>query len=643
MIQKVQRVILISASVFLSGLNLQAQLSIPQELVVYPDLIVHNAKIVTMNDYSLNASPGRIAEAMAVRGDLIQFVGSNLEVLRYAGPQTRKIDLNGRTVVPGLIDTHNHLHNSAANEYFRKHPERIEPFFKQFITSGKTFEEVTKSIQLVVKEHMANRRPGQWAAISLPAGRGVGIGPKYLREGGITEAQLDAIAPDLPTALLSGGGGFLVNAAARNELRAMFMGDPANVDAFLNNWEARGPGTAFAFIRSIALTKYFGERAGGLAELADVLQEYLGAEPIAGGFTTYSSHLQGLEFLPAFQKLVRENRMPIRLGFAFMGCAEFYGDMAGCFKRHGDWTGMGGKYFWNVGSTLSAIDGGPPGMCTTLKERSGYQGLVIDGCLAKPGTLYHDAIYTMLRSRMRYVVNHAMGDKSMDIVLDLMEKVVEDDPDITLEDMRRLRVTSDHCFLSPRPDQIQRLAKFGMIISCPAGPNLPRILPWIPVYGEQITDWNQPAKGLLEGGVMVTSEGEEGGDATPFYANYQRMTRKTETGKIVGPNQAIDRVSAIKMQTIWAAHYVLKEKELGSLEPGKLADFLVLNKDYFAVPEADIPTVFPLMTILGGKTAMLRAELASDLSVSPIGLQKEWKYRPDVDPAWEAALPRAVE
>ncbi|OFW00780.1 MAG: hypothetical protein A3G20_06405 [Acidobacteria bacterium RIFCSPLOWO2_12_FULL_59_11] len=643
MTQETQRAVLVGASIFLLGLSLQAQLSVPQELVVYPDLIVHNAKIVTMNDYSLNASPGRIAEAMAVRGDLIQFIGSNQEVLRYAGPQTRKIDLNERTVVPGLIDTHNHLHNSAANEYFREHPEKVEPFVKQFITSGKTFEEVTKSIQLIVKEHMANKGPGQWAAISLPAGRGVGIGPKYLREGGITEAQLDAIAPDLPAALLSGGGGFLVNGAARNELRAMFMGDPANVDAFLNNWEARGPGTAFAVTRSIMLTKYFGERAGGLAELADVLEEYLGAEPIAGGFTTYSSHLQGLEFLPAFQKLVRENRMPIRLGFAFMGCAEFYGDMAGCFKRHGDWTGMGSRYFWNVGSTLSAIDGGPPGMCTTLKERSGYQGLVIDGCLAKPGTLYYDAIYTMFRSRMRYVVNHAMGDRSMDIVLDIMEKVVEEDPDITLEDMRRLRVTSDHCFMSPRPDQIPRLAKFGMIISCPAGPNLPRIVPWIPVYGEQITDWNQPARGLLEGGVMVTSEGEEGGDATPFYANYQRMTRRTETGKIIGPNQAIDRVSAVKMQTIWAAHYVLKEKELGSLEPGKFADFVVLNKDYFTVPQDDIPTVFPLMTVLGGKIAMLRAELAEDLGVSPIGLQKAWKFKPDLDPAWEAQLPRTEE
>ena len=241
----------------------------------------------------------------------------------------------------------------------------------------------------------------------------------------------------------------------------------------------------------------------------------------------------------------------------------------------------------------------------------------------------------MLRSGIRYVVNHSMSDKSLDYVMDIMEKVVAENPEITLEDMRRLRVTSDHCYMSPRPDQLPRLAKLGMIISCPAGAYLNRIVPWIPVLGEQIADWNSPIGGMLRAGVMPTAEGEGSEGVTPFFNNYQRMTRRTELGKIVGPNQAIDRVSAIKMQTIWAAFYVLKEKELGSLEPGKFADFVVLNKDYFTVPQDDIPTVFPLMTVMGGKTRTLRAELASELGVSPLGLQREWKFKPDFDPAWD--------
>ena len=119
-----------------------------------------------------------------------------------------------------------------------------------------------------------------------------------------------------------------------------------------------------------------------------------------------------------------------------------------------------------------------------------------------------------------------------------------------------------------------------------------------------------------------------------MYNNFRFMTRKTESGQIVGPNQAIDRVSAIKMQTIWASFYVLKEKELGSLESGKLADFVVFNKDYFTVPVEEIPTVFPLMTVLGGKTMMLREELANELAIPPVGRQVSWKFKPDYNPVW---------
>ena len=145
---------------FLS-LSLPAQVPVPAELAAYayPDLIIHNAKIVTMDDASLNDSPGSIVEAMAVKGDLIQFVGSNQQVLSFAGPQTRKIDLKGRTLVPGLINTHAHWHNSAVSQYFNKHPEKIEPLVRQFSVQGKSFAELTKRIEMVIKENMGTTLP----------------------------------------------------------------------------------------------------------------------------------------------------------------------------------------------------------------------------------------------------------------------------------------------------------------------------------------------------------------------------------------------------------------------------------------------------------------------------------------------------
>src|SRR3990172_3900092 len=106
--------------------------NVPAELVAYPDLIVYNAKIMTMDDASLNDSAGKSFQAMSVRGDRIQFLGSNDQILRHAGPQTRKLDLKGRTVVPGLIDAHNHLHNAAVNDWIKKNPAKIESVARTF-------------------------------------------------------------------------------------------------------------------------------------------------------------------------------------------------------------------------------------------------------------------------------------------------------------------------------------------------------------------------------------------------------------------------------------------------------------------------------------------------------------------------------
>ena len=624
MIKEFRRAGLLSLFMMLLSLSLQAQVSVPEELVAYPDFIIHNAKIVTMSDASLNDSPGKIVEAMAVRGDAIQFIGSNQQVLSYAGPKTRKIDLKGRTVVPGLMNTHTHWHNGAVSEYFRKHPEKIEALVRQFSVTGKSFGEITKGIELVLKENMANPLPGQWAFINVPQNStGTELGPEYIRNQGMTAAQLDVLAPNTPAVLMCSSCSFIVNTAARKDIADIFMLDPDDTEEDINSDTA----VQTVFGRTILMEKYFGEH---LEELADLLENDL-KEKAAGGFTTYSSHMQGLMFMPAFQKLVREDRMPIRFGFAYRYCAEFNADMAGCFRRHGDWAGMGNKYFWSVGTTLGAIDGAPPNFCTKAVPRPEYKDRVLETCQVRPGSPYYEAIYTILRSRMRLAVNHSWADGGLDTVMDIMERVMQENPNITLDFMRSLRVSADHCGLMPRPDQLPRIKKLGMIISCGAN-NMNRAAPWIKVFGEDKADWTNPIKNMLNAGVMPTSEGEGGADVTPMYANLVRMTRKTETGEIVGPKQAIDRVSAIKMQTIWAAYYVLKEKELGSLEPGKLADFVVFNKDYFTVPPDDIPTVFPLMTVLGGETMMLRAELAKELGIPQVGTQKQWKFKPEVNP-----------
>ena len=105
------------------------------------------------------------------------------------------------------------------------------------------------------------------------------------------------------------------------------------------------------------------------------------------------------------------------------------------------------------------------------------------------------------------------------------------------------------------------------------------------------------------------------------------MTREA-SGRVVLPDQKLDRVTVLKMWTTWAPKYLMKEKELGSLEAGKMADFVVFDKDFFTVPVPEIPKLRPLMTVLGGRVTHLEAELGKQLGMEPVGYQ----FPPNYDP-----------
>ncbi len=607
---------------FSVGARGQQTVNVPAELAAYPDLILHNGKIVTMDDASFNDSPGSIFEALAVRGDQIQFLGSSAELLRYAGPQTRTIDLKGRTVVPGLIDTHNHLHNGAVSRWVRDNMDIVEPIVKRFSVAGQTFGELTRGIELIIKENMSNPLPDQWAMIGIEGGA-TGIGYPYLLQDQLTRDQLDEWAPVLPVLVQAGPGAWLLNTAARDDFLEYYSVPPTDAN------EETAITMATIFGRGLIADRYFDTH---LNELVDAIEDQL-KHQAAGGFTTYSSHIVGLRMEPAFRVLVKEGRMPMRLAWAHRLCQHVEPDNAGCFLRTGDWSGMGNDYFWNVGLTLGGIDAGPPTICTTMDAPEKYKSQ--EKCIIQPGNAYYNAVQTAFRTRYRYVVNHLYGDKGLDYVMDIMEQVVEENPDITMDFMRSMRVTSDHCGLYPRPEQLPRMRRLGIILSC--NPNfINRSTPWLDVYGWDKANRISPVGGMIKAGVMPTAEYEglnygSGGGITPTTFLSYFLHRTNARGQVVGADEAIDRVSAMKMTTVWASFYVLKEKELGTLETGKWADFTVFSKDYFTIPEEEIPTVIPLMTVLGGKTMSLREEFATELGVDPVGPQLNFEFERDYD------------
>jgi predicted amidohydrolase YtcJ len=196
----------------------------------------------------------------------------------------------------------------------------------------------------------------------------------------------------------------------------------------------------------------------------------------------------------------------------------------------------------------------------------------------------------------------------------------------TMEDVRRMNMTGEHCNLIGKdPEIIQKLKDYGLTLSC--GPDIVDESPnWVKDYGPQIEKFILPFNTWIKSGVKLVgqhygagadSQGRAGFQP-PFFMLWQAVTRKYD-GKVWQPDERVHRVHALKMYTNWAAAYVQKPDKLGSLEVGKFADLIVLDRDYFTIPEDDILKVRPLMTMVGGRMIVLQEALATDFGTKPVG------------------------
>ena len=197
---------------------------------------------------------------------------------------------------------------------------------------------------------------------------------------------------------------------------------------------------------------------------------------------------------------------------------------------------------------------------------------------------------------------------------------------LTGEEIRLRRHTVDHMMMWPRPDQIPRLKKLGMIVGGTDRYIRLNSAAVLRDYGEAALDWIVPRGALLEAGIMNGFELDkpyEVTDATVFDDIYWMMSRKGQDGKVYAQHQGVSREVALKIGTTWGSYYVLKEDVLGSLEKGKFADFLVLDRDYLTTPEDQIEDIRILMTMVGGKVVHLVPSLARELRMQPAGAQVE--------------------
>ena len=192
--------------------------NIPDLLVNYPELIVHNAKIITLDDEAYNSNPGSIVQAMAVRGGKILKLGSNKDILALKGPKTKVMDLKGKTVIPGIVNNHHHPQGSMeeiARDMF-KLPGALVGYYINLIVGAnaeETMAKVAKAVGALQEREQVD--PSAWIGVELfPNGTeypdlgSVSFMMSAPKEGDapIGTDELSEIIPENPAVLMSGGG-----------------------------------------------------------------------------------------------------------------------------------------------------------------------------------------------------------------------------------------------------------------------------------------------------------------------------------------------------------------------------------------------------------------------------------------------------
>ncbi|MBI2818675.1 MAG: amidohydrolase family protein [Acidobacteria bacterium] len=587
------------------------------------DLVIYNGKILTVD--SPDPSNFTTAQAAVVYDGKFVAVGTNEEALQYAGPDTRKIDLGGRTVIPGLIDTHFHSF-SYASHYFPLGAPRDGQTDPPILWTNKA-EFLAQIRTLALK-----KKTGEWIITSLAGGEGVSIVPE-LQRGEVTLADLDQVAPNNPVMIhwvVRSEG--LVNSKALNPVLDRYpkIGGVAR--------DAQGRPTG---------------RVSGMAAWGMALEfwpktppEQLGPyykmeleEALAQGMTTFSSRATPNQ-LRAYAWLHARGELPMRFGYGLEAAnrnpnvdatlSRLVGLQGGAGQTM--W-GSGDDKLWMVGMALSNIDHitsiagacvdvpyprevpefpmwryqfwGPHGLCTL--ESPDYNDVEVIRSAAKYG--------------FRISGTHTAGARTLGQYLDILEEVVKDYPHIAEQ-----RWAVDHV-LDVGPGQAERARKFNLYFSVmpPTIYDPPRDMEIL--YGEEgAGDRRVPTRTLLDNGLRVVMELDRH-NFHPLLGLQVVVNRKDINGKQWGPQQRVSRSEALYMNTRWASEYVLRENLLGSIEPKKYADFVVLNRDYLTVPEDEIGRIDPLLTVVGGQIAYSDPDFATSQGLPQVGYRgdrSEW-------------------
>jgi predicted amidohydrolase YtcJ len=522
-----------------------------------PDLILSNGKIITVDERF------SIAQAVAVRGEQIVAVGSNQEIAQLAGPNTRKIDLRGKAVVPGMIDNHMHLLR-AANTWTQ------ELRWDGVDTRKRAIELLRARAKAV--------GPGEWVF-------NIGGWSTYQftdDKKPFTRDELDQIAPNNPVALQESYYQVFLNSKAL-QLFGIQPNQPDPKDFVKGSIQRDAAGKPTGVIRGdIAATRPVAARMPKVpADQLEASAMALVRDMNRAGLTSFGVAGCNADVLEIFQKWKAQGHLNVRtfcIGGVGAGTPEqvdralpqiaqmklFQGD------DYVDNIYFGESVYGPLHDPMFALKSNPP-----PEQLMQWRRMAM--AIAQAGLPLH--VHTELHD-------------TIDAFLDQIEAVNKEYP------VKNLRWTLAH-MNQVNPAQLERMKKLGLYLA---------MHPWGVInsgimhegFGDGAYDM-PPLATIQNSGIMwgFGTDATAANQYLPFTTLYYAVTGKLGGAKVI--RQTISREDALIAHTRKNAFFVFHEDDLGAIQPGKLADMVVLDRDYLTIPAEQIKDIKPVMTLVGGR------------------------------------------
>jgi len=549
------------------------------------DLILYNGKIVTVD------SAFSIESAMAVSGNHIIKVGTNRKILKLKGPQAELVDLQGHMVLPGLIDSHTHPIDAALSEFDHTIPDM----------------ETIKDVLDYIHGRTQILRSGEWIVVKYE------FITRIREQRCPTLAELDSVAPHHPVMYLTGPD------AALNSLALKLSGIDRNfrITDGGTGFVAKDPktGEPTGIIRScnrivkVHSSEKVPDEEEKLQQIIELFNDYNSV-----GITSVGDRDLSPADLELYQKLLSTRRLTMRVAVSrqletTLGSIEEIQNNIRrvaenpLFKEKGNFLRIIGIKTYMDGGMLtgSAYMREPWGVSKmygiTDPEYRGVLFITKDRLIPIVGTAVESGLQ---------VASHTVGDGAVHALLDVYKEVYQKMPD----QLQKIRPCISHSNFMSR-ESVDMLKQYGVSVDIQPAWLYKDAHTLLKQFGYDRLRWFQPLKSIFETGAIAGGGSDHmhkigslraANPYNPFLGMATAITRRAKwLEEKLHPEEALNREQVIRFYTINNAWLLFWENQLGSLEPGKLADFVILDTDLLSCPEDAIQNTLVLKTYLDGK------------------------------------------